>query len=151
MLGLLAMSAADPSLDRSRFTLHVARKSGIDTFEVGGPLFRPAAAREYLGRLVRDFLDPACAELLPFAVVRSDWELRKAFVLEDHGNPDFPRLLVEAIGRESEYKYPELTELAEAGFRVAEDPLPEDPRSLRPLAAFARRAGPATPGTAFRS
>ncbi|HEX3315958.1 MAG TPA: hypothetical protein VHR72_13760, partial [Gemmataceae bacterium] len=121
MLGLLAMTAADTSLDRIGFTLHVARKSGIDTFDVGGSLFRPAAAREYLGGLVRDFLDPACAELLPFAVVRSDFELRKAFVEEDHGNPDFPRLLVEAIANGSEYTYPELTELAEAGFRVAEE------------------------------
>ena len=121
MLGLLALTAADPSLERCRFTLHVARKSGIDTFDVGGPLFRPAAAQEYLGRLVRDFLDPACAELLPFAVLRSDWELRKAFVQDDYGNPDFPRLLTEAIDRESEYRYRELVELAEAGFHVAEE------------------------------
>ena len=121
MLSLLAMTAADPSLDRSRFTLHVARPSGIDTFEVGGPLFRPAAAREYLGRLVRDFLDPASAELLPFAVVRSDWELRKAFVLEDHGNPDFPRLLAEAIDNGSEWNFPELAELAHAVCGVAEE------------------------------
>jgi exodeoxyribonuclease V gamma subunit len=123
LLGLVALTATDPSLDRGRFTMHVARPAGIDTFEVGGPLFKPAAARAYLDRLVRDFLDPACAELLPFSIVRTDWELRKSLFFEDYGNPDFARILADVISRESDFRRQDLAELAEAGFHVAEDPL----------------------------
>jgi exonuclease V gamma subunit len=121
MLGLLAMAATDPSLDQTRFTLHVAREAGIDSFDIGGPLFLPQAARGYLDRLVRDFLDPACAEILPFSLVHDSWLLRRAFTQEDYGDPDYGRLLGEAVDLAGEYKMRWLVELDEAGFRIADD------------------------------
>ena len=134
MVFLIAIAAVNGSpFSRGRFTIHYARPNGIETREVGGDLFRPTGARDYLRQLVADCLDPDCADLLPFSVFRENFVLRKAFVEEEHEDSTYPAQLRDEVERKAGYAVPRLAELAEAGFRVPDTALAKIRRRFLPL------------------
>jgi hypothetical protein len=85
--------------------LHVAHRSGIQTWSYPPGTITPTAALRYLVELTREFLDPTQFDLLPFDIFSKSKELQ--FALHEGTSPlrspdDFRSLLEDTIADERE-------------------------------------------------
>jgi exodeoxyribonuclease V gamma subunit len=86
LLFFLALRAGGDETTRwlQSFELHIAHKEGIAGFAYGPEDITPDEARAYLTELVREFLDRANFDLLPFDLLVDKKELQKAYILGDN-------------------------------------------------------------------
>lgn len=88
--------AARDWLSRRHFHLHLAHPAGIQTWTHPMGTVTPDEAMAYLVHLTRDFLDPAQLDLLPFELITSHVDLRRAFD-ERNQTPLTPEVFVQLL------------------------------------------------------
>ena len=93
LLFLLALAAVDEGMSRRAFVLHSARAEGIRSVRIPAGKITASVGRIYLTRRAEEYVDPSCADLLPFQLLREKGELSSVLNgLEIDPNDFFMRL-----------------------------------------------------------
>jgi exodeoxyribonuclease V gamma subunit len=129
-----AALAASGECGGRQVVLHVVDAKGLVSLPLAGLASDGQQARAYLGSLATDFLDVACAEILPFDGL--DKEFSGIFRADDLG--DLPEKLLDrwqGFAAEGSWGFGEdkLNSLSAAGFCVPTDAAEKLRRRLRPL------------------
>jgi exonuclease V gamma subunit len=132
LLVLLTFAAAEhPQVARcDKWQIHCVRGGTVKSF----PVFvrPPDRARWYLTQLVTDALDPACAELLPFFVVRANAGLSAAYQDQDCDSNAYAARLEAAIAN-ARFHHSYLAKFEDAGFELPLDPYRRVRQRFTPL------------------